>query len=676
MAKAPTPPAADEIDLRDYLAGIWRRRLVVGITVFVVVALALIGSFLITPTYRAEARVQVTQQSAADQFDPNPGLLDSQRFLENQRDFVESDRVQEAAAEALGVDADVSVLIEDSADTLVFVGEADDADDAATAANTYAEVYIAQVQAAEVEGLEEAAAQIADAIASIDEQVAGIDGQIATIDAAGGEPAAERTSLLDQKTVLLEQKTELQTDQSQLQLRQNLATDGPAVLSQLAEPPDSPASPDVVRNGLVALVAGLVLGIAIAFVLDLLDSSIRGREQLEASTGLPVLGQLPAARPDDEGAAAATATTEAVRSLRTSVQLLVLDRGVRRVLLAPVRSGHDAADAAAELAASLAAAGQRVLLVDADLRAPSLHRRFDLPAAPGLTDVLAGDDAADRVRAVDHVPGLSLLPAGDPVDDATRVLGLDRAREAFGRLGEEHDVVLVLGPALLPLADARILGRLVDAVVLVVAQGRDRGRDVRTALTLLGQLDEPVAGSVLTRVALADAVPYLEEAAAPTDDHPAEPAVPADDGWDAEPEADLGAAEAGAEVSEPEAVEPEAVEAQDDEAQDDEPEAEAQDDEPEAVAAEDDEPEADVPTAGADEPEAEDDEPEADEPEDDEPEDGEPESGEPATGADGTEVDEADQAEPADDGDGEDEQAAGGGRQAARARRRARRAGG
>lgn len=662
MAKAPTPPAADEIDLRDYLAGIWRRRLVVGITVFVVVALALIGSFLITPTYRAEARVQVTQQSAADQFDPNPGLLDSQRFLENQRDFVESDRVQEAAAEALGVDADVSVLIEDSADTLVFVGEADDADNAATAANTYAEVYIAQVQAAEVEGLEEAAAQIADAIASIDEQVAGIDGQIATIDAAGGEPAAERTSLLDQKTVLLEQKTELQTDQSQLQLRQNLATDGPAVLSQLAEPPDSPASPDVVRNGLVALVAGLVLGIAIAFVLDLLDSSIRGREQLEASTGLPVLGQLPAAGPDDEGTGAATATTEAVRSLRTSVQLLVLDRGVRRVLLAPVRSGDDAADAAAELAASLAAAGQRVLLVDADLRAPSLHRRFALPAAPGLTDVLAGDDAADRVRAVDHVPGLSLLPAGDPVDDATRVLGLDRAREAFGRLGEEHDVVLVLGPALLPLADARILGRLVDAVVLVVAQGRDRGRDVRTALTLLGQLDEPVAGSVLTRVALADAVPYLEEAAAPTDDHPAEPDE-ADTGWDDEPEADLDAAEAGAEVSEPEAQD---AEAQDAEPEAAEPEAdeddEAQDDEPEAAAPEADEAEAEAQDEEADE---------------DETEDGEPEDGVPTAGADEPEA-EADHAETADadDGDGEDEPPAGGGRQAARARRRARRAGG
>lgn len=661
MAKAPTPPAAEEIDLRDYLAGIWRRRLVVGITVFVVVALALIGSFLITPTYRAEARVQVTQQSAADQFDPNPGLLDSQRFLENQRDFVESDRVQEAAAEALGVDADVSVLIEDSADTLVFVGEADDADDAATAANTYAEVYIAQVQAAEVEGLEEAAAQIADAIASIDEQVAGIDGQIATIDAAGGEPAAERTSLLDQKTVLLEQKTELQTDQSQLQLRQNLATDGPAVLSQLAEPPDSPASPDVVRNGLVALVAGLVLGIAIAFVLDLLDSSIRGREQLEASTGLPVLGQLPAARPDDEDAGEATATTEAVRSLRTSVQLLVLDRGVRRVLLAPVRSGHDAADAAAELAASLAAAGQRVLLVDADLRAPSLHRRFDLPAAPGLTDVLAGDDAADRVRAVDHVPGLSLLPAGDPVDDATRVLGLDRAQEAFGGLGEEHDVVLVLGPALLPLADARILGRLVDAVVLVVAQGRDRGRDVRTALTLLGQLDEPVAGSVLTRVALADAVPYLEETATPTDDHPPEPDED-DTSWDdepepePEPEADLDGGEAGAGDTARQA---------------------------DGVEAGDDEPEAGAPTADADQPEAQ----------DAEVEDGEPET----TGTDGTEADEADEADTttaeADDGEdgaadrpGElgdatsaadgDEQPAGGGRQAARARRRARRAGG
>lgn len=670
MAKAPTPPAADEIDLRDYLAGIWRRRLVVGITVFVVVALALIGSFLITPTYRAEARVQVTQQSAADQFDPNPGLLDSQRFLENQRDFVESDRVQEAAAEALGVDADVSVLIEDSADTLVFVGEADDADDAATAANTYAEVYIAQVQAAEVEGLEEAAAQIADAIASIDEQVAGIDGEIATIDAAGGEPAAERTSLLDQKTVLLEQKTELQTDQSQLQLRQNLATDGPAVLSQLAEPPDSPASPDVVRNGLVALVAGLVLGIAIAFVLDLLDSSIRGREQLEASTGLPVLGQLPAARPDDEDAGAATATTEAVRSLRTSVQLLVLDRGVRRVLLAPVRSGHDAADATAELAASLATAGQRVLLVDADLRAPSLHRRFDLPAAPGLTDVLAGDDAADRVRAIDHVPGLSLLPAGDPVDDATRVLGLDRARETFGRLGEEHDVVLVLGPALLPLADARILGRLVDAVVLVVAQGRDRGRDVRTALTLLGQLDEPVAGSVLTRVALADAVPYLEETATPTDDHPPEPDE-ADTSWagDTEPEPEAEAdgdgdgAGAGAGDAERDAED-----------------VEAEADEPDGV---EPEPEAGAPTADADQPEAR----------DGEVQDGEPET----TGADTTEADEADEADTttaeADDGEdgaadrpGElgdatsaadgDEQPAGGGRQAARARRRARRAGG
>ncbi|OWY62556.1 hypothetical protein B7486_57775, partial [cyanobacterium TDX16] len=424
----------------------------VAITTFVVLAFTLIFTLLQQATYEAEAKVTVTQQTAASELDPNPAFIEANRFLQNERDFIESDRVQEAAAEALGGDAEVVVRVDDTADAIAFVATADSGEEAAEAANAYAEVYVEQRALAASEGLEAAAAELDTAIADLDAQMGVLDGQIADTDPT--DPA--RQGLIDERTSLVAQQSELQGRRTQLQAQQGLAAEGPAQLSRRAEAPSDPASPDVARNTLLGLVLGFVLGLVIAFVLDLLDTSVRDRDQLEGATGLPVLGVLTAPAPGPDGrplegraglsslGEATDGAAEAVRGLRTAVQLLVLDRGLDRLMIAPVRVGSHAADAAAELAVSLAQAEQRVLLVDTDLRRPSAHARFGLEDGPGLTDVLAGSDPAGLIQPVADVPGLDVLTSGPPPLDPSQAFATTAARDALQRVGDGYDLVLLV----------------------------------------------------------------------------------------------------------------------------------------------------------------------------------------------------------------------------------------
>ena len=271
-----------------------------------------------------------------------------------------------------------------------------------------------------------------------------------------------------------------------------------------AEVPGGPYKPSLTRNLALALMLGLVLGIATAFALHYFDRRIHSAEGLETLTGLPVLGVVPLL-PAGTTPAAASADlrspfSEAYRSLRTALQFSTPHGLPRTLLVTSAAPGEGKSTTAVELARNIAQLGRRVALIDADLRSPSLHKLFDKSNAVGLSSVLAGASEMAAAFQVTAEPGLTLITSGPLPPSPPELLGGDGLVALLDELVKEFDVVLLDGPPVLGLADAPLLASRADATLLVVTAEMTERDVLHKALRRISATQSRVIGTLLIRV--------------------------------------------------------------------------------------------------------------------------------------------------------------------------------
>lgn len=258
---------------------------------------------------------------------------------------------------------------------------------------------------------------------------------------------------------------------------------------------------------MMAAVAGLALAIGAILVLEFVDDTLRLEDVgAESLLGLPILGtvaRMPNARCEPRSPAA-----EMIRQLRTKV-LLSSPRGRLESLVVTSPMPKDGKTVvAANLAVALAAGGARVVLVDADLRAPSLHEWFDLPNVVGLTDLLSTDRARceqllPQVLHDTSVPGLAFISAGRPPLDPSILLASPRMPELLVLLSRQFEFVLFDSPPVSVAPDATILATLAEGTLLVVSPGKSsRKATGRARDRLASQEDTRLIGVALNRVPL------------------------------------------------------------------------------------------------------------------------------------------------------------------------------
>ena len=255
-------------------------------------------------------------------------------------------------------------------------------------------------------------------------------------------------------------------------------------------------SPDLERYVGLGLVAGLVLGALLAVLRDLLDTTVRTSTATAEVVGAPTLAVVDE-DPDPAGRA------ESVRQLRTGLTYLQTPgepgSRVEVLVVASALDGEGKTTTVLDLARSLAEAGERVLLVEADLRRPRLAAALGLDAGPGLSEVLSGQaDLASPVRA-SGVDGLDVLPAGSVPPNPAELLGSRRMGDLVANLRRGHDRVLIDAPAVLPVTDAVVTAAHADGVLLLVRWGRTRRAEVAEAVGMLQRGRATVLGGVLTR---------------------------------------------------------------------------------------------------------------------------------------------------------------------------------
>ena len=282
-----------------------------------------------------------------------------------------------------------------------------------------------------------------------------------------------------------------------------------------AVPDPTPIAPEIQRNVLAALIAGLVLGLAAMLLFEYFTDVIYTPEELRTATGLAYLGGIARhkrlrgsdgsqlvvqARPESLAA-------ESYRMLRANLRMAGNDIHLPSLLITSPSRGDGKTEIAANLAVSLAQAGKQVILIDANLRRPRLAALFGLPEDHGLANLLDTPGPVIEPVPIESIPGLAVLPAGTPALNSSEILGSPRMHRLLQDLKAQADVIILDSPPLL-YSDALTLAQQVDGVLLVANSGTTGREHTINAVESLRLVGANLIGAVLNRVKPGPAYSY------------------------------------------------------------------------------------------------------------------------------------------------------------------------
>ena len=522
-----------EVGLKEYLQLLRRRILIVLGTMTLLPAVAVLLALQQPPLYQASADVLLRTQNLPSALsgisDPNSYYVDPARVTGTQIALARlpsmAQRVVDAlpeeklsVGEVLGASAVQAIP---NTDFLRFEVSDRNPELAAKLATEYATKYTTYRARLDT-------AAVRQALRDLEERIA----ELQTVDdgsSSTGDGDSTSTALGD-----------LQEKKNQLETLLTLSTSNAVLVRRAAGA--TQVQPRPVRNGVIALGLGLILGLGLAFLLDLLDTRLRSSEAIESIVGLPLLARLDAPsrqlKRDNKLVMLAepnSSAGEANRMLRMNLEFVTLERQAQVIMVASAEQEEGKSTTFANLAIALARAGRHVVVVDLDLRRPSLRRLFWLPESqPGLTDVVLGHVGLEEALAFvplssngrppeavepredpDRNGGerrfsghLEVLTAGGVPPDPGEFVGLQRVRALISSLRERAEVVLIDTPPLLQVGDARVIARLADATVVIVRGDRARRPATTELARILATWPAPPVGFVLTGADAVDGYSY------------------------------------------------------------------------------------------------------------------------------------------------------------------------
>ncbi len=276
-----------------------------------------------------------------------------------------------------------------------------------------------------------------------------------------------------------------------------------------AQVPGGPISPNVRGEMTFAFVAGLVFAIGLAFGFEYLDNRIKTPQELKSTLAVPFLGMVPSLEHDKHAFANPLLNNgvpqnfvEAFKTVRTNVLFSSADEGMRSLVVTSAGPGEGKSLVASNLALAMAQAGQRVLLIDADMRRPRIHEIFEGEQEPGLSNLLSGNAKTSETIRKATVPGLWLMHAGHIPPNPAELLASRRYTDFMGSLGAHFDWVVLDTPPVMVVADSSIVANQASGVVFVVGADNTTRQAARTAVEQLDSANAHIIGSVLNKVDL------------------------------------------------------------------------------------------------------------------------------------------------------------------------------
>ena len=281
--------------------------------------------------------------------------------------------------------------------------------------------------------------------------------------------------------------------------------DARVVVEQRATVPPKPVVPKKRQNLAIGILVGGLLGIALAFLRDVLDNTVKDRDELERITGAGVVGIVPFDKSRRESPAIIfesdnSPDAESFRKLRTNLQYLSVDNPPRLIVVTSSVPNEGKSTTAINIALALAEAEHNVLLVDGDMRRPSLDKYLEVVGSVGFSSVLSGGAPLEEVVQDTKFPRLSVLAAGAIPPNPSELLGSLAAQKLLSDLRTKYDYVIVDSPPLLAVTDGAILATVSDGTIVLVRAGETKREQLTHATGILKDVGATILGSVLTMV--------------------------------------------------------------------------------------------------------------------------------------------------------------------------------
>lgn len=514
--------AEQALDVRALL-GVVRRRWWVVALVAVVAALVALGLAMSKPDqYASAAQVRITDPNASAVFDGMQLRVDPEREIATQLEVLRSPSIEAQVQERMGEDwalvGGVTFAGKGQTDVVVIRATSEVPAIAQEAANTFADVYVLDRRQRVSGSLTQRAEELRSSAEEIDSEIAGIDALLGLLDAGQSDRASRSDidELTARKQALLNRQAEFQGRASELDVEAAVREGDVEVISE-AELAAVPFAPTPEKDAVLAGILGLLVGLGIVFLLERLDDRIDLGDDVEQIAGAPLLGSVlvdSTKKRQKVGAlpkaarhlvAADSIDAEAYRTLATSLRFSSLGREKQMVAITSASGTEGKSTITANLAAALADAGLKVVLVSADLRRPSIGEVFSVSeGSVGLSSVLVGDvPLAEALTTVTLPSGnaLHFLASGPVPPNPAELLGSRRMADLLAEItAGEVDYVLLDCPPILPVSDVLALSQFIDGVVLVTVPGRTRAGQLNEAADRLHKVGASVLGVVLNGV--------------------------------------------------------------------------------------------------------------------------------------------------------------------------------
>lgn len=525
-----------EVSLDEYVTVLRRRWLWIVLTPLLLGGLSLFQNLRAEPVYAASAQMLLRSDTSATLVNPTAVTASTpERALQNELSRINGRNVKLAVAEAYGKPIAVRAIAGGEDDVIILQAKANTAKAAAERANVYAETYQSvrrdlqlddltkgrKVLQQQIDDYQAQVDKINEPLVALDEEILKLspdDPRYATLVNAR-QQVKERTDA--QRNEAQNQLNEYQQRLQVLNLSERLTTTGGIEILNPANVPSTPVSPTIMRDFLQAVFIGLFLGLGLAFLRDQLDDSLRTKAEVErAVRDIPTFALVPydTTSGDDRHPKLSTltapmsATAESYRGLRTAIQYAGLSQPIKVMQITSASASEAKTTTLSNLAMAFALSGKRVAVMDCDLRKPKLHRFMQVDGTKGFTTVVLGDLPLEEAMQTSPLhPNVDVLPAGYLPPNPSELLNHERTSRIIESLAERYSMVFIDCPPVLPVTDALVISRNVDATLFVTMANKTSRRAAKRASEMLRQVGAPLLATVITGAADRDTYVSLYE---------------------------------------------------------------------------------------------------------------------------------------------------------------------
>ncbi|MFA5874662.1 MAG: polysaccharide biosynthesis tyrosine autokinase [Anaerolineales bacterium] len=460
-----------------------------------------------TPIYQASTLVMV-DAAPITQTVTYTSLTTSLSLMATFSKLMTTTQLQDGVAERLGFPTfpeTASIQVQPIPNTPLMTVIVQDTDPtrAALLANTLVQVFSDQIQADQALRYTDSKKSLEDQLANLEQQIQTTTDELAALD-SGNPNQAEHDQLQLALTQNRQSYASVLQSFEQIKLAEAQSSSG-IIQQDPAVPPDAPIKAQPVWDAVKAAVVGLMLAAGIVFLIEFLGDTIRDPQEITRKWGVPVLGTIIRYKHDKNELITAkqprSPITEAFRVLRTNLQFASFNLPIHTLLITSPSPGDGKTTVATNLGSVIAQGGRKVVIVDADLQRPRIHKILQVPNRVGLTDQF--------IRSLDHVNGavkqteiggLHVLTSGNLLPNPSELLGSERMSEILRQLASQFDTIILDAPPILVVTDALVLAPRVDGVLVVIKPSVTKWAALKHTLEQLRQVKANVIGVVMNDV--------------------------------------------------------------------------------------------------------------------------------------------------------------------------------